>query len=345
MSEEFWLGRSGRALIIAEAGVNHNARRDLALALVDAATDAGADAVKFQTFDAKKLATGSAPKAAYQEARSDADSQLAMLQALELPREDLEAARDRAQERGVKFLSTPFDEASADMLAELGVEAFKISSGDLTHHQLLRHVASHAKPMIISTGMANLAEVEEAVDVIEAAGNPPLAILHCVSNYPAAPEQCNLAAMDTLDIAFARPVGWSDHTLGADISLAAVARGAAVVEKHFTTDKALPGPDHAMSLSPEELKDFIDRLRAVEAAIGDGVKRPTSPEADTRRAARRSLTAAVDIEPGAVITDDMLSAQRPGHGLAPKYHGVITGKRAARALKAGETLDWDCVMS
>lgn len=339
-SAEFSFGRPGRAFVIAEAGVNHNGDRDLALRLVDAAAEAGADAVKFQSFNADKLASEHAPKAAYQEAGAPDDSQLDMLRALEMPRADLEAASARAGERGLVCLSTPFDEDSADLLAELGMGAFKISSGDLTHHRLLAHIARFGRPMILSTGMATLAEVDEAVAAIEAAGDPPLAILHCVSNYPASPEQCNLAAMDTLAGAFARPVGWSDHTLGADISLAAVARGARIVEKHFTLDRTLPGPDHAMSLEPDELTDFVARIRAVESALGDGVKRPTAPELDTMRVARRSLTAAVDIPEGAVIERAMLDARRPGTGIAPKHADIVEGLRARRPIAAGETLDW-----
>jgi len=340
-SNHSWTSKSGGALVIAEAGVNHNGDVELALRLVDAAADIGADAVKFQTFNADALATADADKAAYQESNApDAASQLEMLRALELTEAEFTAVRDRCVARGIQFMSTPFDESSADFLERLDVDIFKVSSGDLTHLSFLAHLARKKRPMIISTGMATLSEVEDAVRAIEAAGDPPLAILHCVSNYPAAPEHANLRAMDTLASAFNRTVGWSDHTEGSSITLAAIARGAGIIEKHYTLDRSLPGPDHKASLEVEEMRNLIRDIRAVEAALGDGVKRPTPPELDTARVARRSLVAARDITKGETVDAAAIAVMRPGDGLPPKRQGDIEGRRAARDIRVGERFAW-----
>jgi len=332
----------GRCFVIAEIGVNHNGALDLARQLIDVAAAAGADAVKFQTFAAERLVTATARKAAYQEANDPrkAESQFAMLKRLELSEADLVACRDHCTARGVMFLSTPFDEQSADLLASLGVHGFKVSSGDLTNLPFLAHMAAKRLPMIVSTGMGTLAEVAEAVEAVREAGDPPLALLHCVSNYPAAPEDCNLRAMGTLAQAFGVPVGWSDHTLGDAISLAAVALGARILEKHYTLDRGLQGPDHKASLTPEELTALITRLRAVESALGDGLKRPQEAERDTARVARRSLVAARDIAAGARLTAGDLIAKRPGEGIAPKHRELILGWRAARDIPADTVLSW-----
>ncbi|MGY6663160.1 MAG: N-acetylneuraminate synthase [Glycocaulis sp.] len=335
--------REDGVLFIAEAGVNHNGDAQTAIALCDVARHAGADAVKFQTFNAALLATASAEKASYQDrnAPAEGESQRDMLKKLELTEAEFRAVRDHCAKIGIEFISTPFDEDSADFLNALGVDRFKVSSGDLTHLDFLQHLARFGKPIIISTGMATLAEVEDAVRAIEEAGNPPLSILHCVSNYPARPDQANLRAMNTLAAAFGRPVGWSDHTEGGVITLASVAAGARIIEKHFTLDRTMPGPDHAASLEPAELTELIAAVRAVESALGDGIKRPTVEERDTARVARRSLVAARDIGAGTRLGPDDVAARRPGSGLAPKRKSEVLGRKAARDIKEGELLSWE----
>lgn len=335
-----WFKRDTGCIIIGEIGVNHNGELKLAKDMIDVAIEAGADAVKFQTFTAEKLVTATAEKANYQKVNDEqTGSQFDMLKRLEFSREDLIACREYCQNRGIAFLSTPFDEDAVDLLSEIGVHGYKVSSGDLTNLPLLAHMAAKGKPVIISTGMANLADVEEAVETIKRSGNPPLAILHCVSNYPAAPEEANLKAMDTLRAAFAVPIGWSDHTLGDEIAIAAIARGAEILEKHFTLDVNLPGPDHKASLNPKEFMDLTRKIRAVDLAIGTGIKQAQPSEIGTARIARRSLVAAQNIKSGEIITKDMIICKRPGTGLMPKYLPLILGKRAARDLKVDSLID------
>ena len=309
---------------IAEAGVNHNGDLDLALKLVDVAKAAGADAVKFQTFRSGAISAPEAPMAEYQKARDGAASQAEMLRRLELPDADFARIADHCRVVGI------------------GMTKFKLASGEITNAPFVKGVARLAAEakgsVILSTGMSTLDEVAEAVGWIGAEGDPGLTILHCVSNYPAPAKDANLRAMDTLAEAFGRPVGWSDHTLGDAVSLAAVARGATVIEKHFTLDKATPGPDHAMSLSPEELTGLIAAVRAVEASLGDGIKRPVEAEREIMVVARRSLFAARDIAAGAVVTADDLIALRPGDGISAARHDEISGRTAARAIPAGTKL-------
>lgn len=333
------IGAQAPCFIIAEAGVNHNGSLARALDLVDVAARAGADAVKFQTFDADRLALRDAPKAAYQIDPADgAESQHAMLKRLELRAADYRALADRCRARGVLFLSTPFDEDSADLLDALGIAAFKTPSGELTNLGLLRHIARKGKPLIVSTGMATLSEVEAAVDAVEAAGARELALLHCVSNYPAAPDDVNLRAIETLARAFGVPAGYSDHTAGLAIAFAAVALGACILEKHFTTDRGLPGPDHAASLEPDELAQLVCGIRAIEAARGDGRKRPAAGEAATAAVARKSLVSARDIAGGERLADGDLAVSRPGTGLAPALRAAVLGRSARTAIPAGTLL-------
>ena len=323
------VGRGARCFVIAEAGVNHYGSIDAACQLVDVACDARADAVKFQTFTAESLVTPDAPKAAYQLQRtSAAESQLDMLRGLELSKELHRTLFDYCGTRGILFLSTPFDEESADFLDALGVPAFKISSGELTNLPLLDHIARKHKPIILSTGMASLGEVEVAVDTIAHAGNPRLALLHCVSAYPADPCEVNLRAIKTLAEAFQLPVGYSDHTLGQDVALAAVALGASILEKHFTLSRDLPGPDHQASLEPDELTALVRAVRTIEAAFGDGRKAPVPSEASTAAVARKSLVAAADIPAGAVIAAEAIAVRRPGTGLSPAMLPHVVGRTA-----------------
>ncbi|MFC5344749.1 N-acetylneuraminate synthase [Brevundimonas staleyi] len=330
-------------VFIAEAGVNHNGDLDLALKLVDVARAAGADAVKFQTFKSGAISTPEAPMAEYQKARDGAASQAEMLKRLELPDADFARIADHCRAVGIEFMSSPFDIDSARMLAGIGMKRFKLASGEITNAPFVKGVARLAAEaggeVILSTGMSTLDEVAEAVGWIAENGDPGLTILHCVSNYPAPAKDANLRAMETLAEAFGKPVGWSDHTLGDAVSLAAVARGAMVIEKHFTLDKAMPGPDHAMSLSPEELTGLIAGVRAVEASLGDGIKRPVEAEREIMVVARRSLYAARDIAAGAVIAAEDLIALRPGDGISAARHDAVVGRTAASDIAAGTKLD------
>jgi N,N'-diacetyllegionaminate synthase len=330
--------------LVAEAGVNHNGSWELALRLVDAAADAGAHAVKFQTFSAEALAAADAPLAGYQQqGAGGAASQVDMLRGLELSADALRACRDRATERGLVFLSTPFDLASVQLLAELGVPAFKVGSGDLTNLVLLRAVVRHGLPVILSTGMSTLVEVDAAVTDLRTHGDPPLVLLHCTSAYPADAHDANLAAMTTMRERYGVPVGYSDHTLGIAVATAAVALGAALIEKHLTLDRSLPGPDHSASLEPAELAALVVAARAAHAAKGDGVKGARPAELDVARAARRSLVVARDIAEGEVLHEDDLGALRPAGGISPLRLDDVVGRRAAHDLSARSVLGPDDV--
>src|SRR2546425_4026528 len=329
-----------RVYVIAEAGVNHNGKLDLALRLVDIAAEARADAVKFQTFRAERLATASAPLADYQRRAGEVDHQFDMLRRLELSEESHLLVAERCRERGIAFLSSPFDEASADFLAPL-VDRFKIPSGEVTNHRLLRHVARYGKPMIVSTGMTTLAEVERALDVITEAGPVPVTLLHCTSLYPAPPGTVNLRAMNTLAAAFRVPVGFSDHTQGLAVAFAAIARGATILEKHFTLDRKLPGPDHAASLEPSELCALVEGVRQIEIALGDGRKRPAPGEREMARTARRSLVITRDSVAGTVLRPELLDSRRPGTGISPDQVPLVVGRVLRRDLKAGSGIQWE----
>jgi N-acetylneuraminate synthase len=336
-----YVGEGECVFIIAEAGVNHNGDIQLANRLVDVAAEAGADAVKFQTFKADRVVSAAAPKAEYQLQTTDPmESQLEMLQRLELSPEAHCELRAYCQERGVLFMSTPFDEESANLLDELGVPVFKIGSGEITNWPFLEYVARKGKPIILSTGMSYLSEVDEAVRVIREAGCDQLVLLHCVSNYPADPADVNLRAIQTMATAFQVPVGYSDHTPGIEVALAAVALGACAIEKHFTIDKNLPGPDHRASLEPPELQALVTGIRTVELALGNGTKRPASSEADSRLIVRRSLVAAFNIPKGTVIRSDMLRAVRPAGGIAPALIEHVIGRRTRQTLMADQLITW-----
>ncbi len=333
------IGSGQPCFVIAEAGVNHNGSVELACRLVDEAVGTGADAVKFQTFSAEDLVTETAPKADYQERiMGSSESQFEMLKGLELTRDDHFAVAAYAREKGILFLSTPFDDGSVDLLEEMGVAAFKISSGDLTNLPLLEYVARKGRPMIVSTGMGNLEEVADAVNAIRAAGGPPLALLHCVSRYPAAPETVNLRAMQTMASQFDVPIGFSDHTLGNEIALAAVAAGACILEKHLTLDCSMPGPDHQASLDPAAFRALMRGVRLVDSALGDGRKEPLAEEASTAAVARKSVVAARTIAAGELLTDAALAIKRPGHGFPPAKRASLVGRTARVAIPAGTVL-------
>ncbi|HET6977572.1 MAG TPA: N-acetylneuraminate synthase [Pyrinomonadaceae bacterium] len=336
------IGPQQPVFVIAEAGVNHNGDLKLARDLIDVAVDAGADAVKFQTFRADLLATSEAPKAEYQlQTTGNAESQFEMLQRLELSSDAHRELQAYCRERGILFLSTPFDEESVDLLDALGVPAFKISSGDLTNSPLLEYIAGKGKPVILSTGMSELSELIEAVSVLNLGGCENPILLHCVSNYPAEPAESNLRAMQTMRAAFDLPVGFSDHTEGLDVSLAAVALGACVIEKHFTLDRTLPGPDHRASLEPAELRQLVQSIRRIESALGNGRKVPTASEVETAKVARRSLFASVDIPAGATLKREMVMMRRPGTGLSPAILSTLVGQHAVRDIAAGTVLEID----
>lgn len=338
------IGSGHPCFIIAEAGVNHNGDMALAKRLIDVAQEAGADAVKFQTFKAEELVTKGAEKAEYQKnSTGSEESQFDMLKKLEFSPEGFRELSIYTKEKGILFLSTPDDRESADLLDELSVPAFKVGSGEITNFPLLKHIARKGKPIILSTGMATLEEVENALGVIREEGTDDIVLLHCVTSYPAKIEDTNLRAMETLRDTFKLPVGLSDHTLGITIPVAAVALGACVVEKHFTLDKKLPGPDHRASLEPDELRQMIEAIRDTEKAMGNGIKKPTKAEEEIKKVARRSLVARVDIPQGTVITEEMLAVKRPANGLEPKYIEEVIGKKTKRNLEKDTPITWDII--
>ena len=335
------VGPGRPCFIIAEAGVNHNGDVEIAKRIVEAAAQAGADAVKFQSFRADKVVSPGAPKAEYQlRTTGPGESQLGMLRGLELSAEAQRELHAHCAGRGVQFLSTPFDEESLDVLVALGVEVFKIGSGEITNWSFLECVARKGKPIVLSTGMSDLSEVSEAVRIIRNAGCDRVILLHCVSSYPADPADANLRAMVTLEAACHVPVGFSDHTLGIEVALGAVALGACVIEKHLTLSRDLDGPDHRASLEPGEFKAMVAGIRRVEQALGDGVKRPTSSEGGNRLLARRSLAAAVDVPQGVPLQQHMLQALRPATGISPALAGQVIGRKTRRSLTAGQFIAW-----
>ena len=336
------IGDAAPVFVIAEAGVNHNGDPELAQELVRAAARAGADAVKFQTFEPREIATRDAVKADYQIATTGStESQREMLERLALPEETFRELKATAERLGLVFLSSPFDAPSARLLERLGVAAFKLGSGELTNHPFLAELARMGRPLLLSTGMATLDEVEDAAAVVSRHGAPPVVWLHCVSSYPAPHEQANLRAIETLRLAVGGPIGMSDHSAGWEIALGAVALGARVIEKHFTLSRTLPGPDHRASLEPDELRQMIEQLRRLEAALGTGIKASAPCEASTREVARKSLVAARDLPAGVRIGPADLAAKRPGTGLSPALLDAVTGRILDRPLAADEPLTWD----
>ncbi len=328
-------------MIIAEAGVNHNGDPLQALRLVDAAADCGADVVKFQTFKAEELAVPGSPKAEYQKGSSTAqESQLEMLKRLELPRDAHHPLQVRCTERGIEFLSTAFDLESLDFLHSLNLSRFKIPSGEITNLPYLRRVGSFGRPVILSTGMCSIADVEAAIDALESAGSlrSNIIVLHCSTDYPTRMEDVNLRAMETMGRAFGVQTGYSDHTKGFEVSLAAVALGATVIEKHFTLDSRDSGPDHSASLEVPELKAMVQAIRNLQKALGDGIKRPGSGEKANIRIARKSIVARIPIRQGELFTADNLAMKRPGTGISPMRLDEIVGRPAPRSFLANEAI-------
>jgi N-acetylneuraminate synthase/N,N'-diacetyllegionaminate synthase len=323
------IGEDHPVFFIAEAGVNHNGDVDLGKELVAVAKEAGADAVKVQTFRTENIIIPSAPKSSYHiETTGAGQSWFDLLKSQELSKKDHEILIEHANHVGIMFLSTPYDTESVDLLVELEIAAFKVASTDANNIPLLRYIASQGRPIILSTAMCTLEEVEESVSAIRDAGCQDLIVLHCTANYPACLEDANLRAMVTMGRELGLPVGYSDHVPGLTNPIAATALGAVVYEAHLTLDKNMPGPDHRSSLDPDELAEVIRAIRATETALGNAAKTPTESETENRIKLRKSIVAKLDISAGTIVTSDMLTTKRPGSGLAPKHLESLVGKKA-----------------
>ena len=333
------IGDGQPCYIIAEAGANHNRDMRIAKKLIEMAAEAGADAVKFQTYSAETLYSKKTPKFTY---LKDQDV-FKLIKDIELPREWQAELSDICKDNGVHFLSSPFDNRAIDELAALKVLAFKIASFEIVDLDLIGYAASKKRPMIISTGMADLTDIEDAMRTVLGKGNNDIVLLHCNSLYPTPFNIINLRAMDTMRHAFKVPVGFSDHSLGTIIPLVAVARGASVIEKHFTLDRKLKGPDHPFAIEPDELKQMCKGIRDVETALGTGIKQRSPEEAEMYLKGRRSLVARVDIPKGTKITEKMLVNKRPGHGILPKFKKMVVGRTARKDIEEDDVLTWDMV--
>lgn len=335
-----------KTIIIAEAGVNHNGDMSLARQLIDAAAEAGVDYVKFQTFKADKLVSKTARQAEYQvkNQRGKAeDTQYEMLKKLELSEEQHRQLQQYAHERGLKFLSTGFDHDSLDFLEKLGLDLFKIPSGEITNKPYLQHLAAKGKRVVLSTGMASLKEIEEALEVLEEGGlqRSQITVLHCNTEYPTPMQDVNLKAMLSIGEAFKLPVGYSDHTLGIEVPIAAVALGATLIEKHFTLDNELPGPDHKASLNPTELKEMVQAIRNIEMALsGDGRKRPSPSELKNKPLARKSLYYKESLPAGTLLDAQHLIAKRPATGISPMRVDELLGRSLKNAVEDGAAVDY-----
>jgi len=337
-----------RTFIIAEAGVNHNGKIELAFKLIDAARESGADAVKFQIFKADKVVSKYAHLASYQKQNMTTikKSQFEMVKELELSEEDFCKLKEYCDNAGIEFLTTPFDEESADVIFDL-VKRYKISSGEVVNHPFLEHISKKGKPIILSTGMCSLGEVEQAIRIIEE-NQPdiddnysPLILMHCTTNYPCPYEEVNLKAMLTLKEAFKLPVGYSDHSMGIEVPIAAVGMGAIVIEKHFTLNRNMKGPDHKASLEPHELKKMIQSIRNIEKALGDGIKRPNSSELEIMSYVRKSIVAKQDIPKGSLLSKKTIDIKRPGNGISPLDLDKIIGMKVTRSIAKDEVIKWD----
>lgn len=334
-----------KVFIIAEAGVNHNGDKNIAYKLIDAAKAAGADAVKFQTFKAEKMISKHTNMASYQKKNiGQEESQLDMVKDLELSYSDFEELKAYCDKKGIIFLSSPFDEDSIDFLENL-VPCYKIPSGEIVNHLYLQHMASKHKPMIMSTGMATLSDVEKALDDIYSVDkDAEIYLLHCTTNYPTLYSEVNLRSMLTLREAFKLPVGYSDHTNGIEIPVAAVALGACVIEKHFTLDRNMKGPDHKASLEPDDFERMVRAIRNVEDALGNGIKRPTKSEEEMKNVVRKKLVAAHDLERGEIIKRNDVTLKRSNTGLSPEFLNVIDGKKLIKGIKEDEGFSWSHFM-
>lgn len=346
VSETLRIGEGEPCFFIAEAGSNHNRDFDLAKKLVDDAAAAQASAVKFQIFSAAKIYSKKTPKMSYlkeKQLTQEGESVYDLIQKLELPRNWLRDLKAYSEEKGLIFMATPFDVDAVDRLEEAGVLLYKVASFEITHLPMLRRIALTGKPIILSTGMADLADVERALEAIRSAGSSPVVLLHCAINYPPAYTDIHLRAMQTLRQAFDVPVGFSDHTMDATCDIAAVALGATVIEKHFTLDRTLPGPDHPFAVEPNELRDIVAAIRNTEKALGSPIKKHTQAEDELYRLARRSLVAARNIPKGTVITAEMLEVKRPGFGIPTYLMDIVIGRRAGIDIEEDDILTWDMI--
>ncbi len=331
---------NNHTFIIAEAGVNHNGSFELAKQLIDKAVWAGVDCIKFQTFNSKNLVSKNAQKADYQKKKTDSnESQLEMLKKLELSKEQFIELKKYCQEKNIMFLSTPFDLESIDFLASIGVNIWKVPSGEITNYPFLRAIGQRKESVIMSTGMCTLEEVRDAVSVLTKFGTSNITLLHCTTEYPAPFDSVNMKAMQTLKKEFGYKIGYSDHTNGIEIPVAAVAMGACVIEKHFTLDRNMEGPDHKASLGPDELKQMVQSIRNVELSLGNGVKEPSEAEKKNIAIARKSIVAACDIKKGDIFTEKNITAKRPGTGLSPMKWEDVLGKIAVRDFSEDEIIE------
>jgi len=340
--QEYNIGLESPVFIIAEAGVNHNGDIKIAKQLIRKAKECGADCIKFQTFKAERVVTEKAPKAKYQLGTTDpAESQLDMLRKLEMSSDSYNELISFSQDQGILFFSTPYNIEDVDFLDSLGVPAFKLASIHLAEPYFLQYVASKGKPLFVSTGMATLAEVDQAIHAIREVGNQHIILLQCTTNYPSRVEDANLRAIGTMRDAFDILVGYSDHTQSNTTCLAAVALGACVLEKHFTLDKNLPGPDQSSSADPAELEHLINQVREVESSLGSGLKEPAAVEKENAPGMRRSIVAKQDIKIGEIISSDMLTFKRPATGLSPALFDEVIGRLAITDIKAGQMILWE----
>lgn len=330
-----------KVFIIAEAGVNHNGNSETAKRMIDAAADAGADAVKFQTFKADKIVQKDAEKATYQQnaAADKHESQYEMLKKLELTEKMHEELIEHCIQKEIMFLSTPFDIDSVRMLDHYGIDIMKVPSGEITNYPYLREIGKTGKRVVMSTGMCSLDEVREAICILKENGSGEITLLHCNTEYPTPMEDVNLRAMCTLREELGLPVGYSDHTLGIEVPIAAAAMGAVVIEKHFTLDRKMEGPDHKASLEPDELKAMVSAIRNIEAALGDGRKKPSDSEMKNRDVARKSIVAKTNIRKGELFTEKNLTAKRPGNGISPMRWNDVIGMTADRDYKQDDMID------
>jgi N-acetylneuraminate synthase/N,N'-diacetyllegionaminate synthase len=337
--EDRLIGEEEHCFIVAEAGSNHNGDLGQAKKLIDVAKDAGADAVKFQIFQAGELYSKYTPEFSYLKGESTYE----LIKSIETPRDWIKELARYCKEKGIVFLASVFDFEAVDLLDKYA-PAFKIASFEITDLELIKYVAEKGKPMIISTGMANLGEIEDAISAIKSIGNKDIILLHCNSLYPTPVEIVNLKAIETMKVAFKIPIGFSDHTLGIHIPIAAVTIGACVIEKHFTLDRTLPGPDHSFAIEPDELKEMVKCIRDVEKARGSGIKEKSDLESEEIYVkARRSIHAKINIPKGAKITRDMLVIKRPGYGIKPKFIDVVIGREAKRDIKEDEWIIWEMI--
>lgn len=330
------VGDSHPVYIIVDVAANHNGNLETAKELIKKASEAGADAVKFQTYKADKLYSKNTPQFS-----KDPIKPYDLIKKVEHPRNWIPILSEYAKELNIEFLSSPFDYEAVDLLDDINVPLFKVASSEIVDLELIQYMASKGKPMIISTGMANLGEIEEAVDAVREIGNEEIVLLHCNTVYPTPVHVVNLNAMDTMKNAFKLPIGFSDHTLGWHIPIAAVAKGACVIEKHFTLDRNQEGPDHGFSIEPEELKIMVDQIRDIEKAKGNGIKKVALEEMESYEKGRRSIIAKVDITKGTKITKDMLVVKRPGYGIKPKFIDMLIGRTAKKDILADDIITWD----